>query len=158
MAAIAIHRLTLNPMGKCSNAFFSETTNMIKAKLYKNVHWMVLYKLYVFCSDIKFKMAATAGLSLTLDPMGKMFQNASSLKPLGQLKPNCPEMIIGRSSVFYADRKSKMAATTGHSIIDANHYDFSVIVTNFGPKLRCYGQQSTCYGFPIIAGPKPFPI
>jgi hypothetical protein len=25
-------------------------------------------------------------------------------------------MIIGRPSVFYADRKSKMAATTGHSI------------------------------------------
>jgi hypothetical protein len=25
MAATAIHRLTLNPMGKCSNAFFSET-------------------------------------------------------------------------------------------------------------------------------------
>jgi hypothetical protein len=40
---------------------------------------MVLYKLYVFCSGMKFKMAATAGLSLTLDPMGKMFQNASSL-------------------------------------------------------------------------------
>ena len=94
MAATAIHRLTLDPMGKCSNAFFSETTNIIKAKLYKNVHWMVLYKLYVFCSDMKFKMAATAGLSLTLDPMGKfkmaakcfmgeMFQKASSLKPLG---------------------------------------------------------------------------
>jgi hypothetical protein len=63
---------------------------MIKAKLYMNVHWMVLYKLYVFCSDMKFKMAATTGLSLILDPMG---------------------MIIGRSSVFYADRKSKMAAT-----------------------------------------------
>jgi hypothetical protein len=46
---------------------------------------------------MKFKMAATAGLSLTLDPMGKMFQNASSLKPLEQLKPNCPGMIIGRS-------------------------------------------------------------
>ena len=59
---------------------------------------------------MKLKMAATAGLSLTLDPMGKMFQNASSLKP------NYPEMIIGRSSVFYADRKSKMVATTGHSI------------------------------------------
>jgi hypothetical protein len=29
---------------------------------------------------MNFKMAATAGLSLTLDPMGKMFQNASSLK------------------------------------------------------------------------------
>ena len=79
-------------MGKCSNAFFSETTNIIKAKLYKNVHWIVLYKLYVFCSDMKFKMAATAGLSLTLDPMGKMFQNASSLKP------NCIGMIIGRCS------------------------------------------------------------
>ena len=97
MAAIAGYRLTLDPMGKCSNAFFSETTNMIKA----NVHWMVLYNLKVFCSDMKFKMAATAGLSLTLDPMGKMFQNASSLKPLGQLKPNCPGMIIGRSSTKF---------------------------------------------------------
>ena len=44
MAATAIHRLTLDRMGKCSNVF-SETTNMIKAKLYTNVHWMVLYKL-----------------------------------------------------------------------------------------------------------------
>jgi hypothetical protein len=85
-------------MGKCSNAFFSETTNMIKAKLYMNVHRMVLYKLYVFCSDMKLKMAATTGLNLTLDPMVKMFQNVSSLKPLGQLKPNCPGMIIGWSS------------------------------------------------------------
>jgi hypothetical protein len=103
MATTAGHRLTLNPMEKCSNAFFSETTNMIKANLYMNVHWMVLYNLKVFCSDMKFKMAATTGLSLTLDPMGKMFQNASSLKPLGQLK------IIGRSSTkflfFYVDRK-----------------------------------------------------
>ena len=71
MAATAGHRLTLDPMGKCSNAFFSETTNMIKAKLYMNVHWMVLYNLNVFCSDMKFKMAATAGHRLTLDPMGK---------------------------------------------------------------------------------------
>jgi hypothetical protein len=31
----------------------------------------------------------------------KMFQNASSLKPLGQLKPNCPGMIIGRSSTKF---------------------------------------------------------
>jgi hypothetical protein len=46
-------------MGKCSNAFFLETTNIIKAKLYMNVHWMVLYKLYVFCSGMKFKMVAT---------------------------------------------------------------------------------------------------
>jgi hypothetical protein len=38
MATTAGHRLTLDPMGKCSNAFFSETTNIIKAKLYMNVH------------------------------------------------------------------------------------------------------------------------
>ena len=54
-----------------------------------------------FCSDMKFKMTATAGLSLTLDPMGKMFQNTFSQKPLGQLKPNCPGMIIGRSSTNF---------------------------------------------------------
>jgi hypothetical protein len=88
-------------MGKCSNAFFSETTNMIKAKLYMNVHWMVLCKLCVFCSDMKFKMAATARLSLTFDPKGKMCQNASSLKQLEQLKPNFPGMIIGRSSTKF---------------------------------------------------------
>ena len=91
-------------------SFFSGTTNMIKGKLYMNVHWMelymnvhwmVLYKLAVFFSDMKFKMAATAELSLTLDPMGKMFQNASSLKPLGQLKSKCPGMIIGSSSTNF---------------------------------------------------------
>ena len=53
------------------NAFFSETTNMIKAKLYMNVHWTVLYNLKVFWSDMKFKMAATTGLNLTLDNYGK---------------------------------------------------------------------------------------
>ena len=67
---------------------------------------MVLYKLYVFCSGMKFKMAATAGLSLTLDHMGKMFQNASSLKPLGQMKPNCPGIVIGRSSTKFLFFKS----------------------------------------------------
>jgi hypothetical protein len=35
---------------------------------------------------MKFNMVATGALSLTLNPMGKMFQNASSLKPLGQLE------------------------------------------------------------------------
>jgi hypothetical protein len=44
-----------------------------------------------------FNHICRAGLSLALDPMGKMFQNASSLKPLGQLKVNCPGMIIGMS-------------------------------------------------------------
>jgi hypothetical protein len=53
MAATAIHRLTLDPMGKCSNAFFSETTNIIKAKLYMNVHWMVLYSTVLVVSEKK---------------------------------------------------------------------------------------------------------
>jgi hypothetical protein len=39
MATTTIHRLTFDHMGKCSNAFFSEATNIIKAKLYMNVHW-----------------------------------------------------------------------------------------------------------------------
>jgi hypothetical protein len=40
-------------------------------------------------------------VNLTLDPIGKMFQNPSSLTPLRQLKPNSPGMIIGRSSTNY---------------------------------------------------------
>ena len=76
-----------------------------------NCKWMIIgifFTKYLFFMPIgnprwlpphmKLKMAATAGLSLTLDPMGKVSQNASSLKPLGQLKPNCPGMIIARSS------------------------------------------------------------
>jgi hypothetical protein len=68
----------LDPMGKYSNAFFSETTNMIKA----NCTWMFIGW---SSTNVRFfvQMAATAGLSLTLDSMGNMFQNASSLKPLG---------------------------------------------------------------------------
>ena len=88
-------------MGKCSNTFFSVTTNQTESKLNRNVHWMVLYKVQIFCSDIKWKMVATAGLSLTLDPMGKVSQNASSLKPPRQFKPNCPGMTIGQSSTNF---------------------------------------------------------
>jgi hypothetical protein len=63
----------------------------------------------VFCSDMKFKMAATAGLSLTLDPMGKMFQNASSLKP------NCPGILRWRPS-WISDWHKKQKLGNGHSI------------------------------------------
>ena len=130
MAAAAGHILTLDSMGKCSNAFFSETTNMINAKLYMNVHWMVLYKLYVFCSDMKFIMAATAELNLTLDATGKMFQNASSLNPLGQLKPNCPGMIIGRSlHSFYSLCRSE--------IQDAHHRSTYINIGPYGKMFKC---------------------
>ena len=63
-------------------------------------------------------MAATAGLFLTLDPMGKMSQNASSLKPLRQCKPKLPWndhwKVLYKIWVVYADRKSKMGATAGN--------------------------------------------
>ena len=98
MAAKANNMLWL---AEISKIFFSETNELTEPKLYRNDHWNVLYKVTVFYDDRKSKMAAIAGLSLTLDPMGKMFQNASSLKPLGQLKPNCPGMIIGRSSTKF---------------------------------------------------------
>ena len=41
-------QINIGPYGKMFNAFFSETSNMIKATLYMNVHWMVLYKLEGF--------------------------------------------------------------------------------------------------------------
>jgi hypothetical protein len=37
----------------------------------KNDHWKVLYKVSVFYTDRKSKMATTAGHRLTLDIMGK---------------------------------------------------------------------------------------
>jgi hypothetical protein len=52
MATTAGHRLTLDPMGKYSNAFFSDTTNMIKAKLYKNVHWN--FEFHIGTKNVKF--------------------------------------------------------------------------------------------------------
>ena len=117
MAATAIHRLTLDPMGKCSNAFFSETTNIIKAKLYMNVHWMVLYKLYVFCSDMKFKMAAMAGLSLTYgENVSKRFSSETTWTVEIKLPRNDHWKVLYKFSVFYADRKSKMAATVIHRL------------------------------------------
>ena len=65
-------------------------------------------------------MAATAGLSLTLDPMGKMFQNASSLKPLGIIETKLPRndhwKVLYKVYVFYAVRKSKMATTAGNRL------------------------------------------
>jgi hypothetical protein len=70
---------------------------------------------------MKFKMAAMAGLSFTLDPMEKMFQNAS-LKPLGQLKPNCPRMIIGRSSTKFVQCETKSC----HS----RHFEFHIGAKN----------------------------
>jgi hypothetical protein len=89
---IVIHRLTLDPMGKCSNAFFSETTNIVKAKLYMNVHWMVLYKPYVFCSDMKFKMAVLWWRPSWISDQHKKHKFVEDLPMIipGQFGFNCP--------------------------------------------------------------------
>jgi hypothetical protein len=42
-----------------------------------------------------------SNVNLCIAAMGNFFQNSSSLKPLGQLKPNCQGMIIGRSSTKF---------------------------------------------------------
>jgi hypothetical protein len=76
-------KFNIGPYGKSvSKRFLSETTWTNETKLPKNDHWTVLYKIEVFYHDQKSKMATTAGHRLTLDTMGNMFQNASSLKPL----------------------------------------------------------------------------
>jgi hypothetical protein len=49
---------------------------------------------------MKFKMAAMAGLNLTLDPMGKMFQNASSLKPLGMYSLALIIFVVSEKKAF----------------------------------------------------------
>jgi hypothetical protein len=63
---------------------------------------------------MKFKMAATAGLNLTFDPMGKMSQNASSETAWTietKLPTNDHWKVLYKIEVYYADWKYKMAAT-----------------------------------------------
>jgi hypothetical protein len=88
MAATAIHRLILRNFVEDLPMIIPGQFGFNCASGFREEDW-------------KSKMAANARHRLTLDPMGKMFQNASSLKPLGQLKPFCPGMIIGRSSIKF---------------------------------------------------------
>ena len=85
-----------------------------------HVHWMVLYNLKVFCSDMKFKKAATAGLSLNIGPYGKNVSKCFFSETTWTVETKLPRndhwKVVYKVSVFYADRKSKMAATTGHNI------------------------------------------
>ena len=75
MAATAGHRLTLDPMGKFLNDFFSETTWTIETKLLRNDHWNVLYQVTVFYADRKSKMATIAGHRLTNMIKAKLYMN-----------------------------------------------------------------------------------
>ena len=93
MATTAGHRLTLDPMGKYSNAFFSDTTSMIKAKLYMNVHWMVLYNLKGFCSDMKFQMAANCTWMFIRWIIGRSSTNFLFFMPIGNPRWPPPQYI-----------------------------------------------------------------
>ena len=73
---------------------------------------MVLSKLRVFCSDMKFKMAATAG------PYGENVSKRFS-ETTWTIETKLPRndhwKVLYKIYVFYADRKSKMADTAGHT-------------------------------------------
>ena len=119
MATTAGHRLTLDPMGKCSNAFFSETINMIKAKLYMNVHQMVLYKVgFLFRYEIQ--NGGYGRTQFNIGPYGKNVSKCFFSETTWTIESKLPRndhwKVLYKFFVFYADRKSKMAATTGHSI------------------------------------------
>jgi hypothetical protein len=47
------------------------TTNMIKAKLYMNVHWMVLYKLKFFFFQYEIQNGGYGRTSFNIGPYGK---------------------------------------------------------------------------------------
>ena len=73
--------LTWDPMGKCLKNFSSETSKPVQSKHCMNVHWMDLYKSYVFFW--KFKMAAISGHSFNMGPYGKMFKKFETSGPIG---------------------------------------------------------------------------
>jgi hypothetical protein len=69
------------------------------------------YNLKVFCSDMKFKMVATAGLSLRLDPymyeknVSKRFFSETTWTIETKLPRNDHWKVLYNFSVLYADRK-----------------------------------------------------
>jgi hypothetical protein len=125
MATTAIHRLTLDPMGKCSNAFFSETTNIIKAKLYMNVHWMVLscggghlefpigIKKQKLCREPSNDHSWAVWFQLS---KWKRFFSETTWIIETKLPRNDHWKVLYKFDVFYADRKSKMATTAIHRL------------------------------------------
>jgi hypothetical protein len=63
MAAMTRLSLTLDPMGKCSNAFFSETTNMIKGPG-SHVGFLISAKKKNLVYDLPMNISATFGSNL----------------------------------------------------------------------------------------------
>ena len=77
--------------------------------------------------------------------MGKMFQNASSLKPLGletKLPRNDHWKVLYTIYVCYVDRESKMAATAIH-ILTKKCSNAFFSETNYGQTVMFIGWSST---------------
>jgi hypothetical protein len=83
----------------CGGSHLGFPIHIKNRNLVKDIPMIILLQ-FGFRQFISFREEDLSNFMLK-DPMGKMFQNASSLKPLGQLKPNCPGMIIGRSSTQF---------------------------------------------------------
>jgi hypothetical protein len=92
-----------------SKRFFSEITWTIETKLPRNDHWKVLYKVSVFYADLMYSLA----LIIFVVSEKKAFEHF----PIWSNVNLCPAVVaIYKLSVFYADRKSKMASTAGHRL------------------------------------------
>jgi hypothetical protein len=121
--------LTQNHMGKYRNIFFSETIALIEPKLCIN-HWKVLYKLRRICKSKKDRLHN-----------GQKNQRLSRACII--------HLVIKRTWVFYADPKSKMAATTGQ-VLTQDHMGkyrnifFSETIALIEPKL-CINHWKVLY-------------
>ena len=100
MAATLDLSLTLDHMGKTwlVNCYILKTVSYIEPILIRHGNMMVLYKIYDFSTDHKSKMATMAGLSFTLDLMGKtckllhlekysIYETSSQVSDTGSCKP-----------------------------------------------------------------------
>jgi hypothetical protein len=84
--------LTQDHIGKYRKIFFSEAIALIEPKLCIN-HWKVLYKLHWYKIESSYYNEHQKILTL----FSLYIQYKSTFKvdePLGQLKPNCPGIII----------------------------------------------------------------
>jgi hypothetical protein len=77
---------------------------------------MVLYKVTVFRSSRIFNMAARANNKLWLAEISKIFISETNELTEPKLWMNDHWNVLYQVSVFYADRKSKMAAIAGHRL------------------------------------------
>ena len=99
------------------------SSQKLQILLKPNCTWMFIgwsstnFTFFVFPNEIK--MAAMAGLSLTLDPMGKMFKNLLVRNHLDNWIVNCRNdhwKVLYKTCESFADRKFKMAAMTRLSL------------------------------------------